>query len=197
MAGATPFKLGIIKYKKKIVPTFDYFFIVLKLIPDEDFKTSSHIYFYKGVHASFSLVILEINICSDLLNLQSVHAPNGLIAHLFGPIEGRRHDAFMLGESGLNHILQRFWKPDEEPYIIYGDPAHGITRNILAPFRGACLTADQQEFTSQMSKVRCSVEWGFGNQLQNTMLLEYYWQIVIHAYMGPPQAPFSTWIPPH
>lgn len=36
VAGSTPFKLGIRKYKKKIVQTFDYFFIVLKLIPDED-----------------------------------------------------------------------------------------------------------------------------------------------------------------
>lgn len=36
LARASPFKLGIIKYIKKIVPAFDYFFIVLKLIPDED-----------------------------------------------------------------------------------------------------------------------------------------------------------------
>lgn len=102
-----------------------------------------------------------------------MHAPNGLIAHLFGPIEGRRHDAFMLGESGLNHILQRFRKSDGEPYIIYGDPAYGITRNILATFRGARLTTDQQEFNSQMSKVRCSVEWGFGKIIQNFAYLDF------------------------
>ena len=102
-----------------------------------------------------------------------MHAPNGLIAHLFGPIEGRRHDAFMLGESGLNHILQRFRKSDGEPYNIYGDPAYGITRNILAPFSGARLTADQQEFNSQMSKVRCSVEWGFGKIIQNFAYLDF------------------------
>lgn len=102
-----------------------------------------------------------------------MHAPNGLIAHLFGLIEGRRLDAFMLGESGLNHILQRFRKPDGEPYIIYGDPAYGITRNILAPFRGARFTADHQEFNSQMSKVRCSVEWGFGKIIQNFAYLDF------------------------
>ena len=36
-------------------------------------------------------------ICLHLLHafhIQSVVTPNGLIAHLFGPIEGRRHDAF-------------------------------------------------------------------------------------------------------
>lgn len=71
---------------------------------------------------------------------QSVQAPNGLIANMFGPIEGRRHDAFMLGESGLADKLRRFQKPNGEPYVIYGDPAYGVTRNILAPFRGVHLT---------------------------------------------------------
>lgn len=28
-------------------------------------------------------------------------APNGMVCHLFGPLEGRRHDAFMLCESRL------------------------------------------------------------------------------------------------
>lgn len=73
----------------------------------------------------------------------------------------------MLGETGFNHILQKFRKPDGEPYIIHGDPTYGITRNSLAPFRGALLTADQQEFNFQMSKVSCSVKWGFGKIIQN------------------------------
>ena len=81
---------------------------------------------------------------------------------MFGPIEGRRHDAFMLGVSGLAEKLEQFQRPNREPYIIYGDPAYGLTRNILAPFRGMRLTDDQQEFNSRMSKLRVSVEWGFG-----------------------------------
>lgn len=86
VAGSTPFKLGIIKYKKNCT-NFWLSFHSLKTYTRWRFRTSSHIYFYKGVHASFSLVILEINYCSNLLNLQSVHAPNGLIAHLFGLID--------------------------------------------------------------------------------------------------------------
>lgn len=42
-------------------------------------------------------------------------APNGLIAHLYGPLEGKRHDAFMLGVSGLLPQLERITKPDGEP----------------------------------------------------------------------------------
>ncbi|XP_031554794.1 uncharacterized protein LOC116291725 [Actinia tenebrosa] len=107
------------------------------------------------------------------LKFQSVQAPNGLIAHMYGPIEGRRHDAFMLGESGLLNKLQRFQKPSGEPYVIYGDPAYGITQNIISPFRGARLPPDQQQFNSLMSKVRVTVEWGFGKITQLFAFLDF------------------------
>ena len=77
---------------------------------------------------------------------------------MFGPIEGKRHDAFMLGVSGLAEKLGRFQRPNGAPYIIYGDPAYGLTRNILAPFRGVRLTDDQQEFktdSAQSSSNKC------------------------------------------
>ena len=92
---------------------------------------------------------------------------------MFGPIEGRRHDAFMLGMSDLLPELQRLVKPNGEPYVLYGDPAYGISQNILAPFRGANLTADEQEFNRAMSKVRVSVEWGFGKIVQNFAFLDF------------------------
>ena len=81
---------------------------------------------------------------------------------MFGPLEGRRHDAFMLAESGLLAKLQRFHTLSGEPYVIYGDPAYGVSRHILAPFHGARLTPQQQDFNRAMSKVRVSVEWAFG-----------------------------------
>lgn len=93
-----------------------------------------------------------------------------MIAHMFGPIEGRRHDAFMLGVSGLSDKLRRFVQPNGEPYVIYGDPAYGITQNIIAPFRQARLTDDEQEFNTRMSKVRTCVEWGFGKICQKFCL---------------------------
>ena len=120
-------------------------------------------------------------------------APNGLIAHLYGPLEGKRHDAFMLGVSGLLPQLERITKPDGEPYVVYGDPAYGISRHIIAPFRGAHLTPLQQQFNSDMSKVRASVEWGFGKISQyfasfyslweSIMQLEHFWRTATHASM--------------
>ena len=41
------------------------------------------------------------------LKFQSVALPNGLIVNLYGPVEGRHHDAGMLKDSGLLTTLQR------------------------------------------------------------------------------------------
>ena len=108
-----------------------------------------------------------------ILFLQSVEVPNGLIAHMFGPIEGRRHDAFMLAQSGLHEKLINITKPNGDPYVLYGDPAYGFTQNILAPFRGAELTVNQMQFNKRMSKVRISVEWGFGKISQLFAFLDF------------------------
>jgi hypothetical protein len=100
------------------------------------------------------------------IKFQAVVAPNGLVAHMFGPIEGRRHDAFMLGASGLAPKLRQFQQTNGQPYIIYGDPAYGLSANILAPFRGANLSRQQRDFNKSMSQVRISVEWAFGKICQ-------------------------------
>lgn len=112
-------------------------------------------------------------ICSFKTFSKSVETPNGLIAHMFGPIEGRRHDAFMLAESGLQEKLIHITKPNGDPYVVYGDPAYGLSHNILAPFRGAHLTVREKQFNIRMSKVRTSVEWGFGKICQYFSFLDF------------------------
>ena len=92
------------------------------------------------------------------LFIQSVVAPNGLIVHMYGPIEGKQHDAFMLTASGLSDKLSQFNQSKGLPYVIYGDPAYGVSRNILAPYRGAHLSLQEQEFNKLMSRVCICVE---------------------------------------
>ena len=84
--------------------------------------------------------------------------PNGLTARLYGPVEGRKHDAFMLNTNGLLPLLQQIVKPNGEPYVLYGDPAYGLTQSILAPFKGAQISANEEAFNKEMSKVRVAVE---------------------------------------
>lgn len=102
-----------------------------------------------------------------------MEAPNGLIANMFGPLEGRRHDAFMLAVSGLLPQLQQLVKPNGDPYVLYGDPTYGINRNIIAPYRGANITPNEHLFNRDMSKVRISVEWGFGKIFQYFAYLDF------------------------
>ena len=40
------------------------------------------------------------------VNYQTVVTPDGLIAHMYGPMEGCRHDSGMLRQSGLQHDLK-------------------------------------------------------------------------------------------
>ena len=99
---------------------------------------------------------------------QQVSAPNGLIANLFGPVEGTRHNCAILQMSGLLDILQRFSHgPNGELLRIYGDPAFPLRRHLQAPFREAKLKPAQDDFNKSMNKSRVTVEWLFGDVLGN------------------------------
>ena len=70
------------------------------------------------------------------LKFQSVVATNGLIANLYGPIEGRRHDASMLGMSGLMGELEQYsFAPDSEALCNYEDPEYPHRIHLQCPFQ--------------------------------------------------------------
>ena len=108
-----------------------------------------------------------------VLILQSITTPNGLIAHLFGPVEGRRHDAFILRESQVLDKLRPMVHPNGDPYVIYGDPAYGLSHNVISPFGRGQLTQPQIEFNKSMSAVRIAVEWNFGKVTQLFAFLDF------------------------
>lgn len=108
------------------------------------------------------------------IKFQSVVAPNGLIANLFGPVEGRRHDSGMLAMSGLLPVLERHYtSPTGQPLCLYGDPAYPLRVHLQGPFKGAALTAEQQLFNTSMSNVRTAVEWVFGDVLEYFSFLDF------------------------
>ena len=49
---------------------------------------------------------------------------------MFGPIEGRRHDSFMLADSCLQEKLIHITKLNRDPYVVYGDLSYGLSYNI-------------------------------------------------------------------
>ena len=103
------------------------------------------------------------------LKFQSIMAPNGIIMCMHGPYAGRRHDSHLLRESGILDQLEALpTMPDGTPLVLYGDPAYPSLPNLKAPHRGNNLTPAQQRYNKAMSRVRESVEYGFGK-------IEQYW----------------------
>ena len=80
---------------------------------------------------------------------------------MYGPIEGSRHDAFMLGESGVLPQLEQI-QDHGEVLCVYGDPAYPLRPELMGPFKGVNLNEQQKNFNKAMSEVRVCVEWGFG-----------------------------------
>jgi hypothetical protein len=107
------------------------------------------------------------------LKFQGIAIPNGLIGYLWGPVLARRHDAFMLHESGLIEQLDALCTSLGSVVCVFGDPAYPLLPTIQCPFKGANLTQDQCLFNSVMSCSRVCVEWSFGFVLANWSWLDF------------------------
>lgn len=106
-----------------------------------------------------------------VIKFQALITPDGIIPHLFGPAEGRRHDMFLLRHSRLCEKLAMH--PDVfRGSVIYGDPGYRVDDFIVAPFRKARLSDVEQEFNKKMSAARVSVEHGFGRVVNLFTFLE-------------------------
>ncbi|GFN75250.1 hypothetical protein PoB_000175600 [Plakobranchus ocellatus] len=69
----------------------------------------------------------------------------------------------MFHESGIITTLEETMnRPDGTPLCLHCDPAYPLRPHVMKPFMGARLTREQEEFNENMSRVRISVEWGFG-----------------------------------
>ena len=92
-------------------------------------------------------------------------APN-----LYDPVEGRRHDSGMLADSNLLNLLRQYSiDSNGNTLCIYGDPAYPLHVQLQGPFKGAQITALQQDWNKRMSEVRVSVEWVFGDNINYFM----------------------------
>eukprot|EP00644_Phytophthora_capsici_P011366 jgi/Phyca11/119086/e_gw1.37.80.1 len=108
-----------------------------------------------------------------VLKYQGVMAPDGLFIDFYGPCVGRRHDSWLLRQSGLLNRLPRALKDRANaPYCIYCDPAYPLKPHLLVGFKGSKLTEAQKEFNAAMSKVRVAVEWGFGGIVRLWLFLD-------------------------
>ncbi|KIJ40659.1 hypothetical protein M422DRAFT_104672, partial [Sphaerobolus stellatus SS14] len=112
--------------------------------------------------------------CIHCLKYHIVISPDGIIIHVYGPVEGRRHDEAVFKESGLAALLEEhFWTPNNHPLFMYGDPAYSMSGHIMAPYKGPAITPQQQAFNAAMSKIREPVEWTFKEITQQFSYLDF------------------------
>lgn len=96
------------------------------------------------------------------IKFQSVVAPNGLIANLYGPIEATRHDCSMLRESGMLPQLDLYSRsPTGNPLCIYGDMKYPIRPQLQMPFTGVHLSPSEQAYNASIAGVKGAVQWVF------------------------------------
>ena len=109
------------------------------------------------------------------IKCQSVVIPDGLIANLYGPVEGRRHDCVLLRSSRLMDEFQARQLTDRQgqPFALYGDPAYTLRPYLLCHFRVANISAQKQQFNCRMSSVRECVEWECGKILKKCAFLDF------------------------
>ena len=98
------------------------------------------------------------------LKYQAIATPNGLVANIYGPVEGRRHDSGMLRNSNVYVQLQKHsHNRNGELLCIYGDLAYPLRPHLQSPFRLARPNDNQRNYNTLMSRVRIGVEWVFGD----------------------------------
>jgi len=108
------------------------------------------------------------------LKYHAIVTPDGLISHLFGPIDGRRNDAFLWHESNLPRILQQHaYAPNGTPLQVYRDPAYSIGRFLLSPYQGPQITLNQRAWNGLMSRLRIVAEWAFKEMVNTFGFLDY------------------------
>lgn len=95
------------------------------------------------------------------LSYQTVTTPDGLIFHLYGPVEGRQPDRFLYRKSNLDAVLQESLSIEGEQHYIYGDQAYILRPWMQTAFPRSSCSQIQTTYNTSMNAARIAVEWGY------------------------------------
>lgn len=80
----------------------------------------------------------------------------------------------MLVDSNRHHVLeQNAFSPTGEPMCVFVDPVYPLQVHLQAPFRHGILTPMMEEYNAKINSVRVSVEWLFGNIINDFKFLDF------------------------
>jgi len=88
---------------------------------------------------------------------QTITTPDGLIFHLYGPEEGRRHDPTLYHNSDMGEVLSQGLLINNKQYCIYGDPAYMLKPWLQVGFPSHLCTEEQTFYNKSMSAIREAV----------------------------------------
>jgi hypothetical protein len=110
--------------------------------------------------------------------------PDGMVSSLAGPVEGPIGDCKLFKDPGIESVLRSlFSNSDSSDWLyLYRDPAYYGRVGVMGAYRarlGFPLTQEQKQFNTHMSRMRISVEHGFGliSQLWKFDLFHYTFQV--------------------
>ena len=97
---------------------------------------------------------------------QGVQSLDGIMYNLYGPVEGRRGDGYLLATSRLLKALEHLESKTRTNWVVYGDAAYAMNRYVQCGYRkglGERVPGSTSDtYTKLMNSVRTSVEWAFG-----------------------------------
>jgi nuclease HARBI1 len=108
------------------------------------------------------------------LKFQSVSTPDGLIFHLFGPEEGRRHDSTLYRKSNMNALLSQSLLVNNRQLCLLVDSAYSLHPWLQTMFPITNATSENvQAFNTTLSQNRVAVEWSYKDIRQTWAVLDF------------------------
>lgn len=107
------------------------------------------------------------------LKWQTVSTPDGLIIHLWGPDDGRRHDSTLYRKSGIDEILEFGLLINGVRYCIYGDAAYILRLWLQVAYPRIGATPLQQSYNTDCNAGRTSVEWSYKDARQSWTSIDF------------------------
>ena len=87
---------------------------------------------------------------------------------------GKKHDASIFQMQAILQELERnAFSPTGQPMSIHGDPVYLLRIHLQAPFRHGVLTPMMEQYNFDMGSVRVTVEWLFGDIINDFKFLDF------------------------
>ena len=110
---------------------------------------------------------------------QTITTPDGLIFHMYGPVEGRQPDAYLYCKSKMDTVLEENMKVEDVQYCIYGDQAYVLRSWMQTGYPRLLATEEQIQFNNSMNAARVAVEWSYKDVKQEFASQDFHRKLLV------------------